>query len=178
MRKYIVVILSLLVSTSVFADDFVTKFMGSYVEDKRPVSNVNIGKTMLEKMAENTEDKELKKTFEELNSIRIITTEDKRDSKHYFKKANELAKNEFSDFEEVVSVNERNSKVHVLLKKLEDGLQDLILIALDDNSKLTIITVSGNIDFSSFSKLSESLNKPLPEEEGEKQEQQIQQQTK
>lgn len=174
MKKYCVIILAFLVSTSVFADDFVTKFMSTYVEAKRPVSNVNIGKTMLEKMAGNTEDSELKETFKELNSIRIITTEDKRDSRHYFEKANELAKKEFSDFEEVVSLNERKSKVHVLLKKLEDGMKDLILIALDDNSKLTIITVSGNIDFNSFSKLSESLNKPLPDE-GEKQERQTEQ---
>lgn len=169
MRKHILIILTFLATTSVFAEDFVTKFMDGYVEDKRPVSNINIGKTMLEKMAKTTEDEELKKVFEELSSIRIVSTENKRDSKHYFKKANELAKNEFSDFEEVVSLNERNSKAHVLLKKMEDGSKDLILIALDDNSKLTIISVSGNIDLSIFSKISGSLSKPIPEE-GEKQE--------
>lgn len=164
MKKYIVAILVLLVTTSVFADDFATKFMATYVEAKRPVNNVSFGKAMLEKMASETDDKELKKTFNGLNCIRIITTEDKRDSKHYFKKATELVKDEFSDFEEVVSLNERKSKVHVLLKETAEDAQDLILIALDDNSKLTIITVSGDIDLNSFSKLSDSLNKPIPEE--------------
>lgn len=158
MKKQILLILTLLACIPVFADDFVTTFMNAHVEEKRPVNNVNIGKTMLGKMAENAEDHELKETLEKLNSIRIITTENKRDAKYYFKKAEKLAEEQFSDFNEVTSINERKSKVQVLLKNLENDLQELILIALDDNCKLTIITVSGKIDFKSFSKLSELLN--------------------
>lgn len=43
-------------------------------------------------------------------------------------------------------------------------MQDLILIALDNESKLTIITVSGNIDLNSISKLSDSLQEKRAEE--------------
>ena len=84
-----------------------------------------------------------------------------------------MAFNEFTDYKEVVSVNERRSKINILLKKIDEKTQDLILIALDDDSKLTIITVSGNIDFNSISKLSNSLREgeteePVSEKEAEK----------
>jgi hypothetical protein len=164
MKRIFLVLFTLLLATSVFASDFITKFLKECVEAERPVSNVNIGKAMLNKMASNTSDEELKTTFHELNSIRIITTENKTDSKLYFEKAREMAFSEFTDFKEVVSVNERRSKINILMKKTDEKTQDLILIALDDDSKLTIITVSGNIDFNSISKLSESLREEETEE--------------
>ena len=171
MKRNVLILFALFLATSVFANDFITKFLKECVETNRPVSNVNIGKAMLSKMASNTGDEELKTTFRELNSIRIITTESKADSKYYFEKAKEMAFKEFTDYKEVVSVNERKSKINILLKKIDEKTQDLILIALDDDSKLTIITVSGNIDFNSISKLSNSLretDQPAMEKETEK----------
>ena len=164
MKKSFFIICAILFSASAFAGDFVSKFLQQSVEENRPVNNVNIGKAMLDKMAANTNDEELKNTFKGLTSIRFITTENKKDSKYYFNKANQLAEEEFSDYEEVVSLNERKSKIHVLLKKTDDKKQDLIMIALDENNKLTIITVSGKIDFHSISKISSSItNSAIPD---------------
>ena len=159
MRSIFLVLFTLFLATSAFANDFITRFLKECVETERPVSNVNIGKAMLNKMASNTSDEELKTTFRELNSIRIITTENKADSKYYFEKAKEMVSSKFTDYREVVSVNERRSKINILMKKTDEKTQDLILMALDDDSKLTIITVSGNIDFNSISKISDSLRK-------------------
>ena len=164
MKRIFLVLFILLSATSIFANDFITKFLKECVETERPVSNVNIGKAMLNKMASNTSDEELKTTFRELNSIRIITTENKADSKYYFEKAKNMAFSEFTEYKEVVSVNERRSKINILMKKIDEKTQDLILIALDDDSKLTIITVSGNIDFNSISKISSSLREGEAEE--------------
>jgi len=162
MRKTGLIIIILLSSASLFANDFVSQFIERYSEEDRPLNNVNIGKTMLDKMADNTEDEELKNAFRELKSIRIVSTENAKDSRHYFQKANELVREEFSDYEEVVSVNEKNSRISVWMKKEDEKKQDLILISLDENSKLTIITVSGKIDFKSISKLSGTLkNEPV-----------------
>lgn len=163
MRKIFLLLFTLFLATSILANDFITRFLKECVETERPVSNVNIGKAMLNKMASNTSDEELKTIFCELNSIRIITTENKADSKYYFEKAKEMASSEFTDYGEVVSVNEQRSKINILMKKTDENTQDLILMALDD-SKLTIITVSGNIDFNSISKLSDSLRKGETEE--------------
>ncbi|HBC39038.1 MAG: DUF4252 domain-containing protein [Petrimonas sp.] len=164
MRSIFLVLFTLFLATSAFANDFITRFLKECVETERPVSNVNIGKAMLNKMASNTSDEELKTTFRELNSIRIITTENKADSKYYFEKAKEMVSSKFTDYREVVSVNERRSKINILMKKTDEKTQDLILMALDDDSKLTIITVSGNIDFNSISKISDSLRKGETEE--------------
>lgn len=157
MKKTLLTLFVLLCTTTVFANDFVTLFIEKYAEDKRPLNNVNIGKAMLEKMAASTNDEDLKKTFRELNSIHIVSSDNKRDSKHYFAKAHELIKAEFGDYEEVVSVNEKASKISVLMKRNDEETQNLILISLDEEDKLTIITVSGKIDFNSFSKLSGSI---------------------
>jgi hypothetical protein len=147
----------MLTSVSLFANGFVTQFINKYGEEDRPLNNVNIGKTMLDKMAANTEDEELRSAFKELKSIRIVSSEDAKDSRYYFQKANELIKEEFGDYEEVVSVNERNSRISVWMKREDDKKQDLILISLDENSKLSIITVSGKIDLKSISRLSGTL---------------------
>ncbi|WP_294068283.1 DUF4252 domain-containing protein [Proteiniphilum sp. UBA1028] len=157
MRKTILIITIMLTSVSLFANGFVTQFINKYGEEDRPLNNVNIGKTMLDKMAANTEDEELRSAFKELKSIRIVSSEDAKDSRYYFQKANELIKEEFGDYEEVVSVNERNSRISVWMKREDDKKQDLILISLDENSKLSIITVSGKIDLKSISRLSGTL---------------------
>ncbi len=166
MRKTGLIIMILLSSVSLFANDFVSLFIERYSEENRPLSNVNIGKTMLDKMADNTEDEELKNAFRKLKSIRIVSSDNAKDSRHYFQKANELIREEFSDYEEVVSVNEKNSRISVWMKKEDENKQDLILISLDENSKLTIITVSGKIDFESISKLTGTLkNEPVSTDE-------------
>ncbi len=167
MRKTILIMIVLLSSATLSANGFITQFIERYSEENRPLNNVNIGKKMLDKMAANTEDEELKNAFRELKSIRIVSSENAKDSRYYFHKANELVTQEYSDYEEVVSVNERDSKISVWMKKEDENKQDLILISLDESSKLTIITVSGKIDFNSFSKLSNTLRKDsdIPVEE-------------
>ncbi|MCE5205112.1 MAG: DUF4252 domain-containing protein [Porphyromonadaceae bacterium] len=157
MKKTILILTILLVPSLIFANSFVTQFINKYSEEDRPLSNVNIGKTMLDKMAANTEDEELKNAFRELKSIRIVSSENANDSRYYFGKANELVKQEFTDYEEMVSVNERNSRVSVWMKRDDKNVQELILISLDEESHLSIITVSGKIDLKSISKLSGTL---------------------
>ena len=157
MRILIVMLFSLLLPVTLFADNFVSVFMDRCAEDERSLNNVNIGKTMLDKMAANTDDEELKTAFKELNSIRIVSSDNVEDSKYYFKKANELIKESFGDYQEAVSMSETGSKISVWMKRHDEERQDLILIALDSDGKLSIITVSGKIDFNSISKLSGSL---------------------
>jgi hypothetical protein len=89
-----------------------------------------------------------------LQSIRIVSSDNETDSRYYFEKAYELIQEEFTDYEEIVSVNERYSRISVWMKKENEKRQDIILISLDENSQLSIISVSGKIDFSSIAKLS------------------------
>ena len=159
----------LILSASLFANDFVTQFLERYADEDRPLNNVNIGKTMLEKMAVNTDDKELGQTFRDLSSINIVSSENKRDSRFYFNKANEMVKELFSDYEEVVSVNEKESKISVWMKQEDKEISNLILLSLEENSKFTLITVSGKIDFQSMAKLSGALKEePVTTEENDK----------
>ncbi|MEA5128515.1 MAG: DUF4252 domain-containing protein [Proteiniphilum sp.] len=157
MRKILVIWFSFLLPGALLADNFVSAFMDKCAEPERPLSNVNIGKAMLEKMAANTYDEELKSAFKELNSIRIISSDNVDDSKYYYQKATELIKESFYDYDEAVSVTEMGSKISVWVKRLGEEKQDLILIMLENDGKLSIITVSGKIDFDSISKLAGSL---------------------
>lgn len=162
MKKYIFLAITLLLvsTSSVFAGDFISRFLEKYTDEKHLFNNVNIGNTMLQKMAANSQNEELKKIFQNLNSIRIITNENKEDSHYYFKKAKELlSEEEFSDFNEVLTLNEHKAKVDIYMKNINDKKQILILIGLDPENKLTIITVTGKIDLSSISKLSGTFEK-------------------
>ncbi len=158
MKKQRLIIIALLLSSALSAQDFVTQIMNLSADENRPLTNINIGKTMLDKMADNSDDSELKEAFKELNSIRIVSSENSEDSKFYFQKANEIIKESYNEYEEVVSVSEPQSKVSMYIKKRNEDNQDLILITLDESNNLTIISVSGKIDFHSMSKISGSLN--------------------
>lgn len=157
MKRHLFIILFIALSSSIFADNFITVFINKCVEEKKPISNINIGRSMLAKLADKTDDEALKKAFQDLSSIRIVTAENTSDSRYYFKKAIEFSKTEFPEFEEVVSINERKSKVSILLKKLDENYQELIMIGLDEDNKLTIISITGKIDFNAISKLSDSI---------------------
>lgn len=167
MKTYFILLSLLFSSMNIFAGDFVTRFMEIFSENRQGINNVNIGRSMLEKMATQTEDEDLKKTFQNLNSIRIITSEDKKESKDYFNKAKELVNEEFSDFTEMVSINEKRAQMNVLFKKTDEKRQELILLGLDADNKLTIISITGKIDFDSISKLSDTFNKQSQTEKTE-----------
>ncbi len=171
MKKTILIAWLIVLPTLLSASDFVTLFMERCAEEKRPLNNVNIGETMLEKMAENALDEELKETFSKLNSIRIVSSDNKRDSRHYFRKADELIRDSFTDYREVVSINEEDSRVSVWMKEVSEKEQDLVLLSLDEEGLFTVITVNGEIDFNSLSRLSGTLkNEPelLKQNETEK----------
>lgn len=161
MKKTILIAWLIALPALLIASDFVSLFMERCAEEKRPLNNVNIGETMLETMAENTIDEELKETFRKLNSIRIINSDNKRDSRHYYRKADELIRDSFADYREVVTVNEEDTRVSVWMKEISDKEQDLILLSLDNEGKFTVITVNGEIDLNSLSRLSGTLkNEP------------------
>lgn len=161
MKKTILIAWLIALPALLIASDFVSLFMERCAEEKRPLNNVNIGETMLETMAENTIDEELKETFRKLKSIRIINSDNKRDSRHYYRKADELIRDSFADYREVVTVNEEDTRVSVWMKEISDKEQDLILLSLDNEGKFTVITVNGEIDLNSISRLSGTLkNEP------------------
>lgn len=161
MKKTLLIAWLIALPTLLSASDFVTLFMEQCAEEKRPLNNVNIGETMLEKMAENALDEELKETFSKLNSIRIVSSDNRRDSRHYFRKADELIRDAFADYREVVSVNEEESRISVWMKEVSEKEQDLILLSLDEKGLFTVINVNGEIDFNSISRLSGTLkNEP------------------
>ncbi len=143
-------------ATTLMAGDFVSRFMGTITEENNTLNNVNIGKKMLDKMSDEIGDKDLAKLFRNLNSIRIITCDNIQDSRFYFNKANEFLKENYADYDEIVSVNDPKNKINTVLKK-ENNNTDIILISLDEEGKLSIINVSGKIDLESFSKLSNSI---------------------
>ncbi len=143
-------------ATTLIAGDFVSRFMGTITEENNTLNNVNIGKKMLDKMSDEIGDKDLAKLFRNLNSIRIITCDNIQDSRFYFNKANEFLKENYADYDEIVSVNDPKNKINTVLKK-ENNNTDIILISLDEEGKLSIINVSGKIDLESFSKLSNSI---------------------
>lgn len=157
MRAVIVLLFTLFLPASLLADNFISVFMEKYAQEDKLLNNVNIGKTMLDMMAENTADGELKNVFKELDSICIVSSDDVEDSKYYFEMANDLFVESFTDYEEVVSVNETGSKISVWMNKQGEELQELILVALDGDGGFSVISVSGKIDFDSLSKLSGSL---------------------
>jgi hypothetical protein len=162
MKIMTALLFALFFPAALLADNFVSAFMDRCAEDGRRLNNVNIGKTMLDRMAANADDDELKAAFKDLNSIRIINVDNVDDSEYYFEKACRLLKESFGDYREAVSLSEAGSRTSVWMKRQGGDTHDLILLSLGGDGKLSIITVSGKIDFNSISKLSGSLSNGQP----------------
>ena len=105
-----------------------------------------------------TGDEEFNETMNKIESIKILTTED--DSlvdpgiNFYNEIMNELS---LDEYEELMVVKEKDQDIKFLVKEKGDIIVELLLVIGGEGNN-ALISIRGNIDLKSISKLSKSLN--------------------
>jgi hypothetical protein len=103
-------------------------------------------------------DDELNKMMSNIESIKILTTEDESlpdpDINFYEEIMNELS---LDEYEELMVVKEKNQDIKFLVKEKKDEIVELLLVIGGERNN-TLISIRGIIDLKSISRLSKSLN--------------------
>ncbi len=103
-------------------------------------------------------DDELNKMISNIESIKILTTEDESlldpDINFYEEIMNELS---LDEYEELMVVKEKDQDIKFLVKEKEDKIVELLLVIGGEGNN-TLISIRGIIDLKSISRLSKSLN--------------------
>jgi len=146
----------LLLATGIFAqDDAIGKFFGKYMEDSR-FTLVSVSPKMFRLMAKANWDSipaDLKQTVTRLYSLRILSTE--TTPRQFYKEA--LSRIDMKEYEELITVREKNENVHFVVKESGGIIHELLMIAVDEGD-FTLMSFVGDIDLDKLSKLSSSLS--------------------
>lgn len=136
-------------------DDAIGKFFGKYVDDSR-FSVISVSPKMfrlLSKVNWDTIPADVRQTVTKLRSLRIISTE--TTPRQFYKEA--LSKIDMKEYEELITVRDKNDNVHFVVKEGDGIIHELLMIAVDD-SGFTMMSFVGDIDLDKLARLSSSLD--------------------
>jgi len=156
LNKLLFVLPMILVGTGAFAqDDAIGKFFGKYVDDSR-FSIVSVSPKMFRLLSKANWDSipsDVRQTVTKLTSLRILSTE--TTPALFYKEA--LNKVDRKEYEELITVRNKNDNVHFLVKESGGVIHELLMIAVD-NEDFTLMSFVGDIDLDKMSRLSSSMS--------------------
>lgn len=129
-------------------------------------TSVNISKELFQMMmkmeikGEGTEQaQEMQNMMEQLEGLKILTFEDtlhKTKAKELFREFNDLFPS--GVYTEMMAIKENGNNIRFLVKETSAGkIGELVMIA-EDESEVTLLSLMGNIDMSTISKISSTMN--------------------
>jgi hypothetical protein len=140
---------------SVSAQDVVTSFLDKHENDDS-LQVISIGKKMIERMDTLTSDNpELKKAINGLETIRIVLSKDKELDDEYYDSARELL-SESNGLEEFFSMNGKNTDLIIMVRKSKGVVKELILLS-KQQEEFSLIAITGKIDLDVLLEYSEGL---------------------
>ena len=130
---------------------------------KEGFTSVNITKELFEMIMKMEIDgkgtekvKEVQEMMEQLTGLRVLTYENDENPekvKSLYKEFNALFP--ASDYTELMSVQENGSNIRFLTKQGDNGkILEMVMLAEEDDHEVTLLSLVGNIDMSTISKLS------------------------
>ena len=157
--KKIIIALALIVYSSVFVygqNSAVDQLFAKYA-DKDGFTTVSISKGMFNLFARDDEPKdEFNKAIKGLESIRILTPDETlpKGSLNFYK---EICKTlPVTQYEELLSVKEKDQVFKMLIRRKAGIISEFLMIGGGKDNVL--ISITGNIDLRSISKLSKAMN--------------------
>lgn len=135
--------------------DAIEKFFKDYQENDN-FSSVYVSPKMFKMVSKATSEQnnqELTSILQDLKGLRILTT--KVNSEKVYKEANQRLA--VKEYEELMTVREKNSNVRFLTKESGNTITELLLL-VGSADEFTMLSFTGNIDLNKISKLAKSLD--------------------
>lgn len=136
-------------------DDAIGRFFGKYVEDSS-FSLVSVSPKMFRLLAKVNWDSvspDMRETIQKLHSLRILSTS--TTPTRFYKEA--LSKIDLKEYEELITVREKNSNTRFLIRENKGTITELVMISVDEGD-FTLLSFVGDIDLDKLSKLSSTMS--------------------
>lgn len=126
-------------------------------------TSINISPGMFQMLSDlDTDDsteevKEAQNVMDQLKSLKMLVYEPKEGQKFDFMKEVKKSVN-LGDYIELMSIREENTDIRFLVKKTKDGHISEMLMLVDDDNEGMIMSMTGNIDMNTISKIGKSMD--------------------
>jgi len=126
----------------------------------RPDVNINLGTGIINTILALTDDKDAKearKVLAGLDKIRVSIFE--LNGKNDSVKLNKIIKKKINalmskGYESIVTVREKHETVHIIAKVKDQLLEDAMLVVMEENDELVLITMEGTLDLKQLAEVS------------------------
>ncbi|MDP2724311.1 MAG: DUF4252 domain-containing protein [Bacteroidales bacterium] len=126
-------------------------------------TSINISPGMFQMLSDlDTDDstegvKEAQNVMDQLKSLKMLVYEPKEGQKFDF--MTEVKKSvKLGEYLELMSIREENTDIRFLVKKTKDGHISELLMLVDDDNEGMILSMTGNIDMNTISKIGKSMD--------------------
>ena len=158
MKKILVALALIMSSFLVNAQNSAVDQLFAKYADKDGFTTVSISKAMFSLFASESESKdEFNQAVRGLESIRILAPDSATAMKMKLNFYNDIIKNlPIAQYEELMSVKEKDQVFKMLIRKKGNVITEFLMIGGGNENLL--ISITGNIDLKSISKLSKAMN--------------------
>jgi hypothetical protein len=157
MKKISIILALIAFSVALYGQNSEVDYLFSKYADKDGFTTISISKGMFNLFASEKENKaEFAKAIKGLESIRILTPDTNlpHGSLNFYK---EICRSlPILDYEELMSIKEKDQVFKMLIRKKGSIITEFLMIGGGNENLL--ISITGNIDLKSISKLSKAMN--------------------
>lgn len=158
MKKIIAFAVLMTVVSGAFAQDAISKLFAKYQNDES-FSQVNISSKMFGLVTnmevEKPEDKEVLNAISKIKGLRILGKENTSDARALYKEAFALVSGK--DFEELMSVRDKDKDMKFYIKESGGKISELIMIMGGANDFM-VMSLFGEIDLKQISKIGQRMD--------------------
>lgn len=158
MKKVMIIMVGVMLSMSLQAQDAITKFFGKYESDEN-FSNVSITSRMFglftDLEVENEEDQQVLDAISKLEGLKILAKDNTDNGKALYKEA--LAKLPKGEYDELMSIRDEDKDMKFLIKEKNGKISELLMV-MGGNKEFFILSLFGEIDLKQIAKISSAMD--------------------
>ncbi len=158
MKKVMIIMVGVMLSVSLQAQDAITKFFGKYESDQN-FSNVSITSRMFglftDLEVENEEDQQVLDAISKLEGLKILAKDNASNGKALYKEA--LAKLPKGEYDELMSIRDEDKDMKFLIKEKNGKISELLMV-MGGDKEFFILSLFGEIDLKQIAKISSAMD--------------------
>ncbi len=157
MKKIITTLVFFGLCVMVSAQDFSNNFLEANKDKQADFTIVNVTPSMLKMIVDqmgSEADAEMKTFIQNIKGFRMVTAAN--NSKNHYNSAKSSLSGQY---EELVSVDNSAKNVRIYTKDAKNNVASEVIMLMLENTKFTLIDISGKIDLNQLSKLSTIVSK-------------------
>ncbi|UII30008.1 DUF4252 domain-containing protein [Fulvivirga ulvae] len=158
MKKVIVLIVGMMITVHLNAQDAISKFFSKYESDT-DFTHVSVTSRMFGLFTnlemDSKEDQEVMDAISKLKGLKILAKENTTKGKELYKEAFSLIPK--SEYDELMSVRDEDKDMKFMIKEKDGKISELLMV-MGGNNEFFILTLFGEIDLKQISKISKAMD--------------------